>query len=122
MPTKTPSKTKPRTTRARATAPASRPRPKQLTVPGTDAPKHRDVEAAADRYVEVRDARMELTKQETEASGRLLAAMKAHGCTVYRLETDEGNLLVTVEAEEKVHVRKERERRAKKAAGNGDGA
>jgi hypothetical protein len=115
-----PTKTKPKPT---ARKPASSPRrPRQLTVPGTDAPKHRDVETAADTYVDVRDSRMALTKQETEASGQLLAAMKAHGLSVYRLETGEGNLLVTVTAEEKVSVRKEREKPARKAAGNGSGA
>lgn len=121
MPTKTPSKPKPtargRTPPARAVA-----RPKQLAHPALGAAiKHHDVEEAADQYVEVRDSRMALTKQGTAATAALLAAMKGRGLTVYRVETEDGHLLVTVEDESKVHVRKEREKKARKARGDDTG-
>jgi hypothetical protein len=64
---------------------------------------------------------MALTKDETAAQATLLAAMKTRGLQVYRLETEDGNMLVTVEEETKVHVRKEKETRARKSR-NGDGA
>ena len=120
MPTKTKPKPKPK---ARKPAPpaARAARPRQLTVPGTDAPKYPDVDEAADQYVEVRDSRMALTKRETAAQATLLATMQGRGLTVYRLETEDGNLLVTVEDERKVHVRKEREKHATRAR-NGPGA
>ena len=113
MATKTKAQRKPTPTPRKPAARA--PRPRQPSLPTLDAPKHPDVERAADAYVEIRDSRMDLTKQETAAQATLLAAMQGHALTVYRLDTDEGTLLVTVEDESKVHVRKEREKKARTA-------
>jgi hypothetical protein len=94
-----------------ATTTPKKPRRRQPALPGLEAPKHPDVDAAADAFVEVRDERMGLTSREVEARDALIAVMKTHGLSVYRIETDEGALLVTVTDESKVTVRKEKAKR-----------
>lgn len=89
-------------------------RPRQTTMPGTDAPKVKAIEAAAEVYVEVRDERMGLTKREVQAREKLIAVMKTAGLTVYRIPADdgEGALIVSVSDESKVTVRKEKPKHA----------
>ena len=60
-----------------------------------------EIEAAAKQYVEVRDRRMALTKDEVEAHGVLLEAMKKAGVDFY--PTTEG-LNCTRTSKEKVKV------------------
>lgn len=93
---------------------AARPRRRQPALPGLETPKHPDVEAAAESFVGARDERMELTKAEVATRDRLIATMKAHDLAVYRIEAEDGNLIVRLEEEAKVTVRKEREKKSKK--------
>jgi len=65
------------------------------------APQIPSIEAAALRYVEVRDERMSLTEKEVEAHEVLLAAMKQAHVEHYR--TMEG-LECTLSTKEKVKV------------------
>ena len=60
-----------------------------------------EIEDAAKQYVEVRDRRMELTKDEVEAHGILLEAMKRAGAEFYR--TTNG-MDCRIEEKEKVKV------------------
>jgi hypothetical protein len=94
-------------------------RARQTTIPGTTAPTVKAVESAAEVYVDVRDERMGLTKREVQAREKLIAVMKTHGLTVYRLPADdgEGALIVTVSDESKVTVRKEKPKAGARDAG-----
>lgn len=79
---------------------------KQQRIPGTEAKIHRDITKAAESYVDVRDARMKLTREEVEAKSLLAAAMRKHELTSY---TDpDAELEVTFEstATEKLKVKR----------------
>ena len=78
---------------------------KQLAIPGTKGPSIKELDKAAEAYVEVRNERMELTGREVEARGRLVACMQKHALTVYRVDADEP-LIVTLEDDVKVKVKK----------------
>lgn len=56
---------------------------KQLQIEGTERKQHKDVTKAAEAYVDVRDNRMELTRQEVAARAVLIDKMKKHGLTEY---------------------------------------
>ena len=77
-------------------------RAKQQNIPGTEPEVHADIEEAADRYREIRDNRMELTKEEGKAKAALLAAMNAHSVDAYQLED---GAVVTVSEKKDVKVR-----------------
>ena len=77
-------------------------RPKQEQIPGTEQPRVKDVEQAAERYIDVRDKRMALTEKEVTAHASLLEAMHRHGLESYRYD----DMIVTVKhGAEKVRVR-----------------
>ena len=80
-------------------------RAKQLAMPGTKGPVFKDLDKAAEDYVEVRNERMELTEREVEARDRLVAAMQKHSLTSYRVDADPA-LLVTLKDDVKVKVTK----------------
>ena len=64
-----------------------------------------DIEAKAAAYVEVRDQRMELTRQETACKVELMNAMKAASETTY--ETEDGLIVeITHDEREDVKVRR----------------
>lgn len=80
---------------------------KQERLPGTEGKQHKDIDAAAEAYVEKRDKRMALLKEEVDLKGVLLAAMKKHELDIYRNDDFAPPLLVTVmPGEEKVKVKK----------------
>jgi hypothetical protein len=71
---------------------------KQMDIPGTERPKIKEIEAAAEAYVDVRDKRMKLTEKEVTAQTALVAAVVAHtaelslnskGEFIYRYGDDE---------------------------------
>lgn len=71
-------------------------RPKQLVVPGTELKKIKEVDDAAEGYVDVRDRRMKLTKKEVEAKNALIAVMEKHKLLVYRDDSASPPMLVTL--------------------------
>ena len=74
---------------------------KQKELPGMEKPSIEDVERAADEYVDARDKRMALTKQEVETRDALIAAMRAHKIKSYEYD----GRLVTLEATAKIKVK-----------------
>lgn len=77
-------------------------RPKQRPLPGMERAVAKDVEEAADAFVNIRDRRMSLTEKESEAQATLLAAMKAHKLSSYRYDEN----FVVVDSMEKVRVKR----------------
>jgi hypothetical protein len=78
-------------------------RPKQQRLPTMAQAEIPELVAAAERYVELRDQRMALTREEVEAAAVLLELMHKHKLTVYDLD-DESRVLI--DAKEKVKVQK----------------
>jgi len=65
------------------------PRSKQNELPalegeGVAAVRWKDIDAAADKYVDIRDERMKQTQKEVEARGKLIEKMREHGLSTYR--------------------------------------
>lgn len=58
-------------------------KPRQTRLPGMEDAGIRELENQAENYADVRDQRMELTRQESQLSVDLLAMMKKHGKTEY---------------------------------------
>lgn len=52
--------------------------PKQLEIPGAERPKIKEIEEAAEGYVNLRDKRMRILTQEIAAKENLLQIMIAH--------------------------------------------
>lgn len=72
----------------------------QMEIPGTERPKVKAIEIAADEYVAVRDKRMKLTQQECEAKTKLIEAMLSNGD---KLSVDgEGNRIYVFDDEKVV--------------------
>lgn len=79
----------------------------QTSIPGTEKPVHKDVAKAAAELYDVSTERMALSEQEGKLSGKLLELMKKHGLTSY---TEEDMTVEVVAVEERVKVKKKRER------------
>lgn len=72
---------------------------------GTEKKSIKEVDSAAEAYVEVRDERMKLTEREVEARDVLLAVMQKHKLDLYRDDDAAPPLLVTIiEGDAKVKV------------------
>lgn len=52
--------------------------PVQAEIPGTERPKIKEIELAAEAYVSIRDKRMRLTEQEVELKGALIDVVHKH--------------------------------------------
>lgn len=50
----------------------------QTEIPGMEAPKIKEIERAAAKYVDARDARMKLTEKEVAAKAALIEVCKEH--------------------------------------------
>jgi hypothetical protein len=61
---------------------------KQTVLKEMEPTRNSAIDKAAEAYVEARDERMELTKQETATKAVLMAAMKEAGESIY--ETEDG--------------------------------
>jgi hypothetical protein len=80
---------------------------RQQEIPGTERKAIAEIDSAAEAYIEVRDERMVLTKQEVEKKGELMDAMRKHKLDTYCDENAVPALLVTlVPGEDKVKVRR----------------
>lgn len=76
--------------------------PRQSALPGLEDRAISELQDAALSYAEVRDERMELTKQESDQKALVLAVMKKHGKTHYA----HGNVIVDLVPEDvKVKVK-----------------
>lgn len=83
---------------------------KQLRIAGTEEKKNREIDHAAEAYVEARDERMQHTETESEAKNALIQVMKKHNLTVYRDDDAAPPLVVTlVPGEDKVKVTQQKE-------------
>lgn len=69
---------------------------RQLKIAGTGGEEIKEVNDAAEAYVEARDKRMKLTEKETEAKEALIAVMKKHDLTVYKDDEANPPLVVTL--------------------------
>jgi len=69
---------------------------KQAEIPGTERQRIKELDDAAESYVEARDERMAKTEREVEAKEALVAVMKKHDLTVYRDESTTPPLVVTL--------------------------
>ncbi len=83
---------------------------KQTSIPGTEPKSIKEIDTAAEAYVEARDERMKLTEREVEAKQNLIRVMEKHDLSTYRDESADPPLLVIVEESvAKVKVRRESE-------------
>ena len=80
-------------------------KPKQKDLPGMEARKLPELHAAAESYAEVRDERMELTKQEVVLKKKLVDLMHKHDKKQYKFE-NVSILLVIEEETVRVRIRK----------------
>lgn len=91
--------TKPKAKRVR---PPRAKRPKQSFIPGMEPPSNRAVDTAADDYVETRDERMKLSKEEKRSKQNLIEKMVEAGLDAY--ETPHG-LIVLLLSDKDVKVK-----------------
>jgi ABC-type uncharacterized transport system ATPase subunit len=70
--------------------------PRQTRIPGTEGKKIKEIDKAAEKYVELRDARIAAGVKEKEAKAELLAAMKANKLKIYQDDDAVPPLLVTI--------------------------
>lgn len=82
--------------------------PRQAQIPGFERDEHPDVVEAAEAYIQVRDERARLSKQEALKAGELLAVMRVHEVRRYTFLDSEGLELEAYihEPEPKAKVRK----------------
>lgn len=69
----------------------------QQHLPGTEPVKHKRIHPLALSYVRVRDARMDMTKDETEAKALLATAMQEEGLMDYVYDDVEVKLTSTLD-------------------------
>lgn len=78
---------------------------RQMTIQGTEKPTIKEIDTAAEAYVDARDERMKLTDRESEVKEALIGVMKKHKVEVYRDENAVPPLVVTlIPGEDKVKV------------------
>ena len=83
-------------------------KPRQARLPQMEDPEIEELESSAEDYADIRDQRMELTKEETRLKTELLGLMKKHGRTTY--VHDGYDIRVIVESEKlKVKVTKDKD-------------
>ena len=87
---------------------AKKVKPKQQDLPGMADRKIPELHKAAEEYADVRDRRMELTKEEVAAKEEVLKQMRSHKKEVYKF--DDVEIKVVHEKESvKVRVKKDAE-------------
>lgn len=77
-------------------------KPRQQPLPGTEDSVIQALETLAADYVDVRDSRMDIGKQEAALKQELLALMKKHGKERYHRD---GITITVIREAEKVEVR-----------------
>jgi predicted RNase H-like nuclease (RuvC/YqgF family) len=81
-------------------------RNKTGALPGMERKAIKEIETLADKYVELRDSRIDPLKKELEAKQKLVDAMHRHGQTVYEFEEDGEPMTVELKSKENVKVKK----------------
>jgi hypothetical protein len=76
-------------------------KPKQVDLPGMEDRDIPEIEEAAERYRDVRDERIALSKDESTAKQSLIAVMKAHKRSVY----SRNGMSITLEEIDNVKVK-----------------
>lgn len=71
-------------------------RKKQKQLPGFETKSIKELDDAAESYVEARDKRMKMTEKEVDAKEALIGVMKKHKLDVYRDENASPALVVTL--------------------------
>lgn len=69
---------------------------RQKELAGVERESVKEIEAAAESYVDVRDKRMKLTTKEVEAKATLIEVMRRNKRTVYRDDNASPPLLITL--------------------------
>ena len=87
---------------------------KQGHLEGMEPPTIKELDEAADNYMDIRDKRMAMTRKECSKQDHLQELMKEHKLTVYEYD----GYIVTLNQTEKVKVRKRPEG---EPSANGDG-
>lgn len=87
--------------------------PRQTRIPGTEGKKIKALDTAAEKYVELRDARIAAGVKEKEAKTALLTLMKENRLKVYQDDDAVPPLLVTLKP-------KDVELKVTKVTGDGD--
>lgn len=77
---------------------------KQQVIPGTKSRAIREIDDAAEAYLDVRDKRQRMTEQEVEKRSALEGVMRRHKLREYR--SDDAGLSVTLVGQEKAKVRR----------------
>ncbi len=95
-------KTKPTKGHGRKPSRNGKAKKKQGYLPGMEPPSIPKIDNLADKYRDIRNERMELTKQEVAAADLLDAAMREHGLTTYEYR----DYVVRINRTEKVSVKK----------------
>ena len=72
-------------------------RKKQAELPGIERRSIPEIETAAEAYVEARDERMARTDDEVSARDALIEVMNRHKLKVYKDETSDPPLVITLE-------------------------
>jgi len=76
-------------------------RAKQIPIKGMEPVVNKEVEKLADEYVEIRDERMGLTKQEVDLKAQLVGMLKGLKMAAY----EHGEYHITLESLDKVKVK-----------------
>ncbi len=69
---------------------------KQLEIAGTERKTVKEIDDAAEAYVDARDKRMKLTEKEKIAKDALVSVLKKHNLEVYRDDAANPPVVVTV--------------------------
>ena len=77
-------------------------RPRQKKLPGMADVSIQEIDDAAAAFVDVRDNRMALTREEVEASEKLLEVMRKHKLTTYSYD----GKTVSITSQQKVKVKR----------------
>lgn len=77
---------------------------KQAELKGMERAVHEDVAKAAEKYIEARDARMELTKAEVATKNDLVGLMKEHKLETY----EDDDFIVNFEADVQEKIKAKR--------------
>lgn len=77
---------------------------KQMDIPGTEQPGIKEIDDAAEAYVDARNARMKKTEKEVEAKTALITVMKKHNKLVYRDDGQDPPLVVTLVSKDNIKV------------------
>lgn len=77
---------------------------KQLKITGTEEFADKELNIAAENYVEQRDKRMRMSEKESDAKQALIDMMKAKNLSIYRDNDTDPPLLVTLTINENVKV------------------